>query len=214
VAFVEVRLVAEAERRVPRLELLRALEEADDIAVLGIRGHPIPGFWREDWRIGFDDRMEPLAHGAIRLRQRGDLREHGAFPVRSVRALAARVRLQLLEVLPHGGSFLVRESLGLLSDRGGALGGFLRGILCRFHSVFISTRATRGLYSAIFAKSITNSQTCARGAVCFARLRRHLLRLYHAGHQRQDQRARAFALSPVAGRRRPRSAPAATPRAG
>src|SRR5215218_6026939 len=29
-AFVEVRLVAEAERRVPRLELLRALEEADD----------------------------------------------------------------------------------------------------------------------------------------------------------------------------------------
>src|SRR3990172_6715405 len=37
-AFVEVRLVAEAERRVPRFELLRALEEADDLAVLGIRG--------------------------------------------------------------------------------------------------------------------------------------------------------------------------------
>ena len=32
----------EAERRVPRLELLRALEEADDLAVLGIRGHPVP----------------------------------------------------------------------------------------------------------------------------------------------------------------------------
>src|SRR5205814_3355223 len=29
VAFVEVRLVAEAERRVPRLELVRALEEAE-----------------------------------------------------------------------------------------------------------------------------------------------------------------------------------------
>src|SRR6266542_4995818 len=43
-AFVEVRLVAEAERRVPRLELLRALEEADDLAVLGIRRHPVPGF--------------------------------------------------------------------------------------------------------------------------------------------------------------------------
>src|SRR5687768_12334959 len=42
-AFVEVRLVAEAERRVPALELLRALEEADDIAVLGVRGHPVPG---------------------------------------------------------------------------------------------------------------------------------------------------------------------------
>src|SRR5262245_10690119 len=42
-AFVEVRLVAEAERRVPRLELLRALEEAYDLAVLGIGGHPVPG---------------------------------------------------------------------------------------------------------------------------------------------------------------------------
>ena len=42
-AFVEVRRVAEAERRVPRFELLRALEEADDLAVLGIRGHPVPG---------------------------------------------------------------------------------------------------------------------------------------------------------------------------
>src|SRR4029453_6162071 len=36
-AFVEVRVVAEAERRVPRLELRRALEEADDLAVLGVR---------------------------------------------------------------------------------------------------------------------------------------------------------------------------------
>src|SRR6202171_5031953 len=40
-AFVEVRRVAEAERRVPRVELLRALEEADDLAVPGIRGHPV-----------------------------------------------------------------------------------------------------------------------------------------------------------------------------
>src|SRR5712691_7721074 len=56
-AFVEVRLVAEAERRVPRLELLRALEEADDVAVLGIRGHPVPESRREAWRAGFDDSM-------------------------------------------------------------------------------------------------------------------------------------------------------------
>src|SRR5439155_21061975 len=41
-AFVEVRRVAEAERRVPRLELLRVLEEADDLAVLVIGGHPVP----------------------------------------------------------------------------------------------------------------------------------------------------------------------------
>ena len=31
-ALVKVRLVAEAERRVPRVELLRALEETDDLA--------------------------------------------------------------------------------------------------------------------------------------------------------------------------------------
>src|SRR5256714_14367385 len=55
-AFVEVRLVAEAEGRVPRFELLRALEVADDLAVLGIRGHPVPGSRREGWRAGLDDR--------------------------------------------------------------------------------------------------------------------------------------------------------------
>src|SRR5437899_4847137 len=93
-AFVEPRLVAEAERRVPRLELLRALEEADDLAVLGIRGHPVPESRREGWRAGFDDRMEPLADGAIRFRHFGNRREHGAFPVRLVRARAgARGRL-------------------------------------------------------------------------------------------------------------------------
>src|SRR5215467_2683490 len=42
-AFVELGLVAEAERRIPALELVRALEETDDLAILGIRGHPIPG---------------------------------------------------------------------------------------------------------------------------------------------------------------------------
>src|SRR3989440_6581712 len=65
-AFVEVRRVAEAERRIPRLELLCGLEEADDLTVLGIRGHPVPGPRREGWRARCDDRMEPLGHGAIR----------------------------------------------------------------------------------------------------------------------------------------------------
>src|SRR5438309_4426976 len=112
-AFVEVRLVAEAERRVPRLELVRALEEADDLVVLAVRGHPVPGSRREGWRAGFDDGMEPLGHGAIRFRHLGNLREHVAFPVRLVRARAAvRFRLQLLDTLLHRGSFLVRESLG------------------------------------------------------------------------------------------------------
>src|SRR5947199_7876075 len=49
-AFVEVRRLLEAERRVPRLELLRALEEADDLVVLGIGGHPVPSSRREGRR--------------------------------------------------------------------------------------------------------------------------------------------------------------------
>ena len=32
-------------------------------------------------RAGFDDSMEPLAHGAIGFPHLGDLRKHGAFPV-------------------------------------------------------------------------------------------------------------------------------------
>src|SRR6202011_3533039 len=59
-AFVEVRRVVEAERRAPRLELLRGLEEADVFFVLSIRGHAVPEFRREDWRAGLDDGMEPL----------------------------------------------------------------------------------------------------------------------------------------------------------
>src|SRR2546425_8938453 len=106
-AFVEVCRVAEAERRVPRFELLRALEEADNLAVLGIRGHPVPESRREGWRAGLDDSMEPLAHGAIRFRHLGDLREHGAFGVRLVRArAAARGHPQLLDALLHRDSFL------------------------------------------------------------------------------------------------------------
>src|SRR2546428_7379545 len=125
-AFVEVRLVAEAERRVPRLELVRALEEADDMAVLGVRGNPVPGSRREGWRAGFDDGMEPLGHGAIRFRHLGNLREHVPFPVRLFRArAAARFRLQLLGALLHRGSFLVRESLDRLAGHGGAPGGLL-----------------------------------------------------------------------------------------
>src|SRR2546425_11737937 len=129
--FVEVRLVAEAERRVPGLELLRALEEADDLAVLSICGHSVPESRREGWCACFDDSMEPLAHGAFRLRQLADLREHGAFPVRLAHAL------QLLDALLHRDSFLVRESLGLLADRGGALGGLLRFLLWAHRNILI-----------------------------------------------------------------------------
>src|SRR5205809_3570699 len=88
--------------------------------------------------------MEPLGHGAIRLLHRGDLREHVAFPVRLVllpARAAARVRLQLLGALLHRGSFLVRESVRLLVDRGGALGGLLRVLLWAHRNLLIAELA-------------------------------------------------------------------------
>src|SRR3990170_4713760 len=84
--------------------------------------------------------MEPLGDGAIRSLHLGDLREHGALPVHLVRARAtARFRLQLLGALPHRGSFLVRESLGLLVDCGGALGGLLRVLPWAHRNLLIPT---------------------------------------------------------------------------
>src|SRR3989449_11761126 len=113
-AFVEVRLVAEPERRVPSLELRRCLEVAYDLVVLGIRGHPIPKSRREVWRAFFDDSMEPFGHGAIRFPHLGDLREHGAlsFPLSS---------LHLFDAVPYRASFLLSERLGVLAGRGIAL---------------------------------------------------------------------------------------------
>src|SRR5207247_9938372 len=69
----------------------------------------------------FDDGIEPLGHGAIRFRHGSDAREHGAFPVRLVGD-----RLRLSDALLDRGSLFVRESLGLLFSRGGALAGLLR----------------------------------------------------------------------------------------
>src|SRR5215211_4495484 len=132
-ALVEVRLVAEAERSAPRVELLGALEEADDLAVLvGVRGHPVPGLRRELWCARLDDLVEPLGHGAIRLRHLGDLREHGAFPIRLL-----RFRLLLFGALPHRGPFLGRESLGLLHAH--------RSLPCGFFRVLLSGSAVHAL---------------------------------------------------------------------
>src|SRR5438874_12748704 len=51
-AFVELRAVVEAEHRVPLLELPGVAEEADDLPVLGIGGHPVRRFRREVWGRG------------------------------------------------------------------------------------------------------------------------------------------------------------------
>src|SRR6266699_5008485 len=111
VAFVEVRLVAEAECRVPRLELRRCLEVAYDLVVLGIRGHPVPESRREAGRAISDDSMEPFGHGAIRFSHLGDLRQHRAFPL----PLAS---LHLFGAVPYRAPFFLSECL---AGRGCAL---------------------------------------------------------------------------------------------
>src|SRR5262245_43534810 len=58
-AFIQSGLVAETQRRIPRLELLRALEEAQHAALSCVGRHPVPGSRLEVWRAGFDDRVEP-----------------------------------------------------------------------------------------------------------------------------------------------------------
>src|SRR6266550_541995 len=109
-ALVQLRAVVEAEHRVPLLELARVAEEADDLAVLGIGGHPVPRFRREVWGGGLDELMEPPSDGAVLRRHRGDRGAHGAFPIRLV--------LQLSGARFHRGLFLARESFLLV----GALG--------------------------------------------------------------------------------------------
>src|SRR5260370_37789502 len=100
----------------PRLELLRGLEVAEDLAVFVIRGHSVPQPRREVWRAGFDASMEPLAEGAIGFGHLGDLREHVAFPVRLLRG-----RLHLLDTVLHRGFFFFAESLLALFGRSSAL---------------------------------------------------------------------------------------------
>src|SRR5215213_195390 len=140
-ALVEVRLVAEVERSVPRVELLGALEVADDLAVLvGVSGHPVPGFRREGGSAGLDDLVEPLGHGAIRSLHLGDLREHGAFPCRSV-LVRTLFGLQLFGALPHRGPFLGRETLGLLRAHLSLLCGFFRVLLRPARKVYSWLRA-------------------------------------------------------------------------
>src|SRR6266550_8008510 len=120
-AFVELRAVVEAEHRVPLLELRRVAEEADDLAILGIRRHPVPGLRRKVWGGSFDELMEPPSDGAVLRRHRGDRGAHGAFPIRLV--------LQLSGARFHRGLFLGGESFALV----GALGGLLLALRSGIH---------------------------------------------------------------------------------
>src|SRR4029453_2637800 len=121
-AVVEVRRVLEAERRVPLAVLRRAVEEADDLALLGVRGHPVPALRPQGRRTGRDDLLEGPGQGPIRSPLLRDLREHVAFPGRPV-PVCTRFGLQLSDALLHRGLFFGREPLVLLAGYGGALGG-------------------------------------------------------------------------------------------
>jgi hypothetical protein len=81
-AIVQRRLVAEPERCVPRVEVLGALKEADDLLVHGICRHPVPGSRRQTRRPGRIDGVEPLGERTIRCRYLGDLREQRVLPIR------------------------------------------------------------------------------------------------------------------------------------
>src|SRR5690606_32805242 len=94
---------------VPGAELLRALEEADDLAVLGVGGHAVPGPRGELRRAGLDQGMDPLRDDAVRFRHLGDLRQYLSLRV-GLASRAATPRLQLLGALRHGGAFLIREA--------------------------------------------------------------------------------------------------------
>jgi len=80
-AFVKFGLLVEAERHILLSKLMSVAKEADDLAVLGICGHPIPESRREDWRACFVDNMDPLTHGAIWFWHRSDLLMYGNFPI-------------------------------------------------------------------------------------------------------------------------------------
>src|SRR5690606_13200924 len=67
------------------LELLPAAEEADDLAVFGVRGLPVPRPGHKRGRAGRDDGMKPLAYRAIRFRHGGNSCENSALPFHFLR---------------------------------------------------------------------------------------------------------------------------------
>ena len=86
------------------LNFRAALEEADDLTVLGIRGHAVPEPRRQGQCSGFDDRRS-CSQGDL-FRHGGDVREHGAFPDRLVCA-RARARGRLLRGALGDSGFIV-----------------------------------------------------------------------------------------------------------
>jgi hypothetical protein len=85
-ALVEVCLVLKAECRISCLEFRCALEEAGNIPIPSIRGHPVSESGRESWCVGFDNYMDPPGYHAIRFRHCSDIREYLSLAVHFARS--------------------------------------------------------------------------------------------------------------------------------
>jgi len=72
---------------------------------------PYQVFGRQVWHAGFDERMQPLCHGAILAVHVGDLRQRVAFAVYLRSRTAACRRLLLFGALPHRGLLRIGEAL-------------------------------------------------------------------------------------------------------
>src|SRR6478735_1537019 len=165
-AVVELRAVVEAEHRVALLELPRVAEEADHLAILvRVGGHPVPGLRGEIRRALLDDRVDPLAEGAIGRRHRRQRGEHGLLSLRLV--------LQLLGTRSHRGLFLGAESFLLLGRAHRA--PFVRSTTwakrsSRCSQVLIPSKAygtsmhvrIRPTFSVVTSSASSSSRTCFR----------------------------------------------------
>src|SRR6185437_1803487 len=162
-AVVELRAVVEPEHRVPLLELPRVAEEADDLDLPGVRGHPVPGLRREVRGGGRDQLMDPLRDDAVLRRHRGDRGANGA--------LSVRLALQFLRTRSHCGLFLGRAAF--LLPGGAHRTPFVRSTTCsnrssRCNHVLIPSKAygasmhlrTRPTFSVVTSSACSSSRTC------------------------------------------------------
>src|SRR5690606_25643170 len=141
-AVVEVGLVLEPQRGIARLELLRALEEAHDLAVLGVGGHAVPRTRRQFRRGGLHDGVQLLGQCAVGCIHLADLREDLALPVRLL-ATTPGGSLRLLGAFLHRGAFLGGEAVarGLLRCHRSLLTGVVRlphGLLGGVHDLSVA----------------------------------------------------------------------------
>ena len=122
-AGVELGGVVEAEGAVAGAELLRGLEEADDLAFgVGVGGHAVPGFGGQAGRVGVDEGMQALGQAAVGLLEGGDGGERGSLAVGLF-----GFGLKLAGALLHSGLFFGGEALAGGGGFGGLLGGGLGG---------------------------------------------------------------------------------------